>query len=167
MRRDWQELTPDRPYDAVAAIGVLEHVGRDRYAAFCRRIHDCLRPGGRAVLQAITHPTPGRHSTGMTFLQRHVFPGGELGSPAEITAAMTASGLVVKHVEAFGAHYVHTTRHWLERLQARAADAVALVGERRYRTWVAYLAPASVAFEMGSIDVQQFVGVRPHLKPTA
>lgn len=96
----------------------------------------------------------------MTWLTRHVFPGGELASVGTIVGACERAGFEIVDVEDLRPHYVRTTRHWVERLQANAVRARALVGERTYRTFVAYLAGASVAFEDGWIAVHQVVGAR-------
>lgn len=156
---DWAALAPQPQADAVSAVGLLEHVGPARYDAFFAHVLRLLRPGGRLLVQTITR-VPSQHETsGLAFLRRHVFPGGDLATVGAVVAAMERSGFQVQDVEAMGAHYARTTRHWVERLQASAAAAESLVGERVYRTWLGYLAAASVGFAAGFVDVHQVVAV--------
>jgi cyclopropane-fatty-acyl-phospholipid synthase len=109
----------------------------------------------------ITHATPGSHSTGMTFLTRHVFPGAEFERVGHIVSRLEAAGFRIVDVEALGGHYALTTASWLSRLQANREAAVRIVGERVYRTWIAYLAAATVAFRRGWIDLHQILVERP------
>lgn len=160
-RVDWQTAAPEVDFDRIVAMGVLEHVGVARYPAFFGRIRRWLRRDGLVLVQSITHPTTSPRTSGMAFLDRHVFRGGDLASVDHVVAEMTRAGLAVMHVEALGPHYVRTTRDWLARLQARRRDAADLVGDRAYRIWTAYLAAASVAFAEGWIDVHQVVARRP------
>jgi cyclopropane-fatty-acyl-phospholipid synthase len=160
-QRDCHTLDGTARFDKIAAVGVLEHLGLASWDAFFGRVHGLLRPGGLFLNHGITHPAPGRYSTGMTFLWQHVFPGADFERIGHIVARMEAAGFRILDVEALGGHYARTTRQWLDRLQARAEDARALVGERRYRTWIAYLAAATVAFAAGWIDVHQVLARRP------
>lgn len=156
---DWAALAPRPQADAVSALGLLEHVGPARYDAFFQHVRRLLCPGGRLLVQTITR-VPSQHETsGLEFLRRYVFPGGGLATAGTVVAAMERSGFQVQDVEAMGAHYARTTRHWVERLQASAAAAQSLVGERGYRTWLGYLAAASVGFAAGFVDVHQVVAV--------
>jgi cyclopropane-fatty-acyl-phospholipid synthase len=74
---------------------------------------------------------------------------------------MERADLEILDVESLRLHYARTTRQWTERLQANAARARALVGERTYRAWLAYLAASSVAFASGSSSLYQTIAVRP------
>ena len=158
---DYRDLPPSPKADKIAAVGVIEHVGVARYPAFFARVRGWLRPGGLFLNHGITHTTTSPRTSGMAFLDRHVFPGGDLATPAHTIATMERAGLDVLHVEALGPHYVRTTKAWIERLEARQTTAVALVGETTYRTWLAYLAAAHVAFAARWIDVHQVLARRP------
>ena len=159
---DWAGL-PDQPLaDKIAAVGLVEHVGPARYLGFFERIRRWLRPGGLALVQSITRSAEHAETTGLEFLRRHVFPGGGLATISGLVQAMELAGLEILHVEGLRPHYAQTTRQWVERLQARGTEARAVVGERRYRTWLGYLAAAVVGFEQGDVGVYQVVaGVRP------
>jgi len=105
--------------------------------------------GGILLVQRAIEPAYGKW----------VFPGGYVDRGETLEAAEGA-GLEVLDVENLRPHYVRTTREWVARLEANAGRARALVGERRYRTWIAYLAAASIAFEEGWIAVHQLVARR-------
>jgi cyclopropane-fatty-acyl-phospholipid synthase len=96
----------------------------------------------------------------MEFLTRHVFPGGELADLATTVRELERAGFEVLDVEDLRGHYARTTRQWAERLAANADRARTLVGERIYRTYLAYLTAASVAFEEGWIALHQVVSAR-------
>jgi cyclopropane-fatty-acyl-phospholipid synthase len=160
VQRDLYELTADGRYDKVSALGVIEHMGVANYPRYFGHVRGLLRPGGLFLNQGITHRTTSPRTSGMAFLDRYVFPGGDLASLEHTATAMEASGLEVVHVEAIGRHYVPTLREWLARLTARRDEAVALVGERTYRVYAGYLAAAAVAFAAGWIDVHQILARR-------
>jgi len=158
---DYRAVAGAARFDKIAAVGVIEHVGVARYPAYFAHLYRLLRPGGLVLNHGITHATPGRHSSGMAFLTRHVFPGAEFERVGHVVARMEEAGFRVLDVESLGGHYAETTATWLARLQARAGAARALVGDGRYRTWVAYLAAATVAFRAGWIDLHQVLACRP------
>jgi cyclopropane-fatty-acyl-phospholipid synthase len=158
--RDVHELAAPMRYDKVAALGVIEHVGVAHYPTYFARIRDLVRPGGLFLSHGITHRTTSPQTSGMAFLDRYVFPGGDLATLDYTVEAMQNARFTIVHVEALGLHYVRTLREWLARLLSRRDDAVARVGERTYRIYVGYLAAAAVAFEAGWIDVHQVLARR-------
>lgn len=160
-RADYRELSPELRVDKIAAVGVIEHVGVADFPDYFARVHRWLRPGGLFLNHGITHAsTTSPRTSGMAFLDRHVFPGGDLASLDHTVAAIEHAGFVVEHVESLGPHYVRTTRAWLARLTAEKTRAIEIVGERTYRVWIAYLAAASVAFDAGWIGVHQVLARR-------
>lgn len=159
--RDVYELPGTLHVDKAAALGVIEHIGVANYARYLGCVYALLRPGGLFLSQGITHATTSPRTSGMAFLDRYVFPGGDLATIGHTLDEMRRAGFEVVHVEALGPHYVPTLRAWLRRLLARRRDAVALVGERTVRIYVAYLAAAAVAFEAAWIDVYQVLLRRP------
>ncbi|HWP66544.1 MAG TPA: cyclopropane-fatty-acyl-phospholipid synthase family protein [Candidatus Limnocylindria bacterium] len=159
-RADWRDVAPEKPYDKIAAIGLIEHVGRARHPAYFAQVHRLLTPGGLFLNHGITCRAGARRTSEMAFLQRHVFPGGELAPLDAIVGGIERAGFEIVDVEDLRPHYARTTRQWVERLQANAERARALVGERVYRTYLAYLAGASVAFDEGWIALHQVVATR-------
>jgi len=147
-----------REFDAVASVGMVEHVGRSEMAAYCDSIHHLLRPEGRALVHGITN-RPGAGGNG-AFLNSFVFPDGELQEVGAMITALQASGLEVRDLESLREHYALTLRAWVARLEASWDEAVRLVGEQRARVWKLYMSGSRVGFEMGSIAVHQVLAVR-------
>jgi cyclopropane-fatty-acyl-phospholipid synthase len=158
---DYRDLPADLRFDKVAAVGIIEHLGIANYARYFARVHELLAPGGLFLNHGITHEKHWRRSSQTNFLETFVFPNGELDNVSHIVDVLEQARFEILDVEALRAHYARTTRQWVERLQANAERARALVSERVYRTWVAYLAASSVGFTQGSIGLYQVLASRP------
>lgn len=152
----------DGPYDAISSIGMFEHVGYDHLSDYFGQIARLLRPGGRLLNHGICRPG-GKHR-GMAkagFIQRYVFPDGELVELGRVITALQAHGLEVRHSEGLREHYARTLRKWVANLEARWDDAVAEVGEARARIWRLYMAGSALGFESGQIQIHQVLAVQP------
>jgi cyclopropane-fatty-acyl-phospholipid synthase len=158
---DYRDLPADVRFDKIAAVGVIEHVGIANYPSYFARVHELLAPGGLFLNHGITHEKHWRRGSQTEFLERYVFPNGELDNVSHIVDVLEQARFEILDVEALRAHYARTTRQWVERLQANADRARALVGERIYRTWIAYLAASSVGFTQGGIGLYQVLASRP------
>jgi cyclopropane-fatty-acyl-phospholipid synthase len=158
---DYRDLPRDVRFDKIAAVGVIEHLGIRTYPGYFARVHELLEPGGLFLNHGITHEKHWRRSSQTEFLERHVFPNGEMDNVSHILDVLEQARFEIVDVESLRGHYARTTRQWVERLQANAERARALVGERVYRTWLAYLASASVGFTRGSLGLYQVVAARP------
>lgn len=149
------------PFDKVATVGMIEHVGEANLGVFFRRIHDLLKPGGLALIHGITtEPAPPRERRLWrrgTFIDRYIFPDGELTPLSTRIAAAEAAGFEVRHVESLREHYVLTLRHWVRRLERAQATAEALVGSATYRAWRLYMAGSAHAFATGRLSVSQLL----------
>ena len=167
--QDYREVD-DGPYDAIASIGMAEHVGRrnlDRYFATAAAL---LRPGGRMLNHAIASRR-GSRITRSSFVGRYVFPDGELIDIADTVASMERAGFEVRDVENLREHYERTIRRWVDRLEEHWDDASALVGTRRARVWRLYLSGSINGFEDGGLLLYQTLGAKPdgwasHMPPT-
>jgi cyclopropane-fatty-acyl-phospholipid synthase len=154
---DYRELEGE--YDAIASIGMVEHVGEERIDLYARRLADLLRPGGRllnhgiAKLQDFDTPDEG------AFSERFVFPDGVPLPLSRIQQALERAGLITWHVEGLANDYAETIRHWTERFDARWDDAVRLAGMERARIWKLYLRAARQGFQTGWASIYQ---VRAH-----
>ncbi len=160
----------DGPYDAVASIGMAEHVGRRNLHRYFANAYALLRPGGRMLNHAIAS-VRGSRMTRSSFVGRYVFPDGELVDIADTVAAMEDAGFEVRDVENLREHYERTIRCWVDRLEERWDDAVALVGTRRARVWRLYLSGSINGFEDGGLQLYQTLGVKTdgwasHMPPT-
>ena len=162
---DYRDLPGSAHYDKIAAVGVIEHVGIANYPAFFGSVRARLNDGGLYLNHGIVHEFHWKPTSQTEFLYRHVFPNGDLAGFSETVTEMERAGFEVLDAEGLRLHYARTCRHWVERLRERAAEAVALVGDRIYRTWLLYLTCSSVAFEAGSIGLYQVL-MRKHGDPT-
>ncbi len=163
---DYRTLRADSPFDKVASVGMMEHVGRVRLDRYFAAIHRLLRPGGLFLNHAIAcvdgGPSTLRWATqrGGGFIWRYVFPDGELLPIGEVTAAAERAGFEVRDLECLREHYAETLAAWLARLEARMAEAVAIAGERRARLFRLYLAASAVGFRLGRTSVYQLLLAR-------
>ena len=156
---DYRELA-DGPYDAIASIGMVEHVGVAMLATYARRLAALVRPGGRVLNHGIVRLRPAPRSQ-RTFIARYVFPDGELHPLSAVVTAFERAGLEVRDVEALREHYPHTLRAWSRNLARHRDAAIAQGGAERERVWRLYMAGATLAFERGEIGVFQTLAVRP------
>jgi cyclopropane-fatty-acyl-phospholipid synthase len=150
---DYRELEP-ASFDAIASIGMVEHVGASQIDVYARRLATVLRPGGRLLNHGIARVRVGDPEAG-PFSERYVFPDAAPLHLSRIVLALERAGLSTDHVEGFPADYAETLSHWLRRLEDRLDDAVRLAGEERVRVWRLYLRTARQGFRSGFISVYQ------------
>lgn len=152
--QDYRDV-PGR-FDAIASIEMIEAVGERWWPTYFATLHDRLRDGGRAAVQAITI-TPDRfdgYRRGCDFIQRHVFPGGMLPSEPVMAARAAAAGLDFHVTRRFGGDYERTLALWDRRFQAAWPDIHRLGYPPRFkRLWEFYLAYCRAGFRTGTIDV--------------
>jgi len=158
--RDYRDLVSEESHDKISAIGIIEHVGIANYRAFFDEVYGLLRPGGLFLNHGITRNHYWTRTPQWDFLVEHVFPNAELDTVSHISSVMEQSLFEIADVEGLREHYALTCRHWAERLRANQDTAIALVGERKYRTWLLYLTSASVGFEEASIGLHQILGAK-------
>jgi cyclopropane-fatty-acyl-phospholipid synthase len=150
---DYRDLRGER-FDAIASIGMVEHVGENRIDLYARQLAGLLEPGGRLLNHGIarlrhTDPDPG------SFNDRYVFPDGETLQLSRVQLALERAGFVTHHVEGFAGDYAETLRHWAENLDRDLVTAERLAGPERLRVWRLYLRAARNAFLNGTISVYQ------------
>ncbi|MFI0937971.1 class I SAM-dependent methyltransferase [Streptomyces sp. NPDC021020] len=159
--QDYREVT-DSPFDAISSIGMAEHVGSRRYLEYARILHGLLRPGGRLLNHQIAR-RPLRDEEAYhvdEFIDRYVFPDGELAPVGATVSRLEEAGFEVRDVEALREHYGRTLRAWVANLEANWRQAVRLVRPGRARVWQLYMAASAVAFERNRIGVNQVLAVR-------
>ena len=157
---DYRAVT-ETGFDAVSSIGLTEHIGVRNYPAYFAHLRDRLRPGGRLLNHCITRPHNGRQETG-AFIDRYVFPDGELIGSGTIIAAAQDQGLEVQHSENLRLHYASTLRDWNRNLVEHWDECVAEVGEGTARVWGLYLAGSRVGFERDEVELHQVLATRNH-----
>jgi cyclopropane-fatty-acyl-phospholipid synthase len=146
-------------FDAVSSIGLTEHIGVRNYPAYFSHLRARLRPGGRLLNHCITRNHNKRQETG-AFIDRYVFPDGELiGSGTIVTAAQDA-GLEVQHTENLRLHYARTLAGWNHNLATHWDECVAEVGEGTARVWGIYMAGSRVGFERDEVELHHVLATR-------
>jgi cyclopropane-fatty-acyl-phospholipid synthase len=148
-------------FDAISSIGLTEHIGARNLAAYAAFLTAKLRPQGRLLNHCITRPTttaPVKVSRG--FINRYVFPDGEIEAVGTIVSALQDAGLEIRHAENLREHYAKTTAAWSANLDNHWADAVAEVGEARARVWKLYLAGSRLGFDQRRVELHQVLATR-------
>ncbi|ANW19855.1 class I SAM-dependent methyltransferase [Streptomyces clavuligerus] len=151
----------DGPYDAVSSIGMAEHVGAAPYLEYARQLRALLRPGGRLLNHQIARRPERAGSVYQVdeFIDRYVFPDGELSPLGSTVSALERAGFEVRDVESIREHYALTLRRWVARLEDGWERAVVLATPGRARVWRLYMAASALAFEHGRIGVNQVLAV--------
>jgi cyclopropane-fatty-acyl-phospholipid synthase len=158
--QDYRDVA-DGPYDAISSIGMFEHVGLARTADYFGDLFGLLRPGGRLLNHAISRPPAKRTRFARGgFIDRYVFPDGELLEVGTTVSAVQEAGFEARHVETLREHYARTLRQWVANLEGSWAEAVGLAGETRARIWRLYMAGSAVNFEAGRTQVHQVLAVK-------
>lgn len=158
--RDYRELAGQPPYDKIASVGLIEHVGRPNYAAYFAELFNLLEPGGLLLNHGITREREWKWTKQWEFITKYVFPNGDLDHVSHILTVMEDEHWEIRDVEQLREHYSRTCRQWCEALMANRERALRLVSEKTYRTWVLYLAGSSVYFGDGSIGLCQVVAAK-------
>ncbi|MEV0680687.1 cyclopropane-fatty-acyl-phospholipid synthase family protein [Actinosynnema sp. NPDC050436] len=147
-------------FDAISSIGLTEHIGKAKLPAYFRTLYRKLRPGGRMLNHCITRPDNRQRARTGDFINRYVFPDGELVGPGHLVSLMHDTGFEVRHEENIREHYALTLAAWGRNLDANWDDAVAEVGAGRARVWRLYLAASRLGFERNNIQLHQVLGVK-------
>ena len=161
---DYRDVV-DGPFDAIASLGMAEHVGADELPRYAGRLHDLLRPGGRLLNHAIAWSGGPVTWDDDRFIARYVFPDGELVGLSRMVGVLEDAGLEVLDVEALRRHYALTLRAWVRRLEEHWDEAVAATSEGRARVWRLYMAASALSFEAGVMGVNQVLVQRPGGEP--
>jgi cyclopropane-fatty-acyl-phospholipid synthase len=159
--QDYRDLD-DGPFDAIASVGMAEHVGTGPYAEYASILFRQLKPGGRLLNHQIAAVHPERPSSGRSFIDAYVFPDGELAPLGTTVSLIEEAGFEVRDVQALREHYGRTLRAWVANLEADWSTAVRLTSPGRARVWRLYMAASALAFEQGRIGVNQVLAVKTH-----
>lgn len=156
---DYRDLS-ETSFDAISSIGAMEHIGTAQLGSHFRAMAGRLRPEGRMLNHAITRTHSKHKNRPGPFIDRYVFPDGELQAPGTVIAAMHDNGLEVRHEENLREHYAATLREWGANLERNWDQAVEEVGERRARVWRLYMVLSRIGFETNRIQIHQTLGVK-------
>jgi cyclopropane-fatty-acyl-phospholipid synthase len=157
---DYRQL-PSSSFDAIASIGMSEHVGENQVDVYARSLFGLLRPGGVLLNHAIAAIDPDAKPLDDIFSTRYVFPDGEPLPLSRTQLAFERAGFRTGHVEGFREDYAITLGHWARRLDDRLPEAEALAGAERLRVWRLYLRSAAYGFRVGDLAVYQVRARRP------
>jgi cyclopropane-fatty-acyl-phospholipid synthase len=182
--QDYRDVSDGR-FDAISSIGMSEHVGRKALAPYTQHLFDLLEPGGRFLNHAIGRPVSsdpdpdpskvtessrqvqialgmrGPSKIGSPFMERYVFPDGELHDVGTMVSTFQAHGFEVRHLESLREHYAMTLRHWVSNLNKRFDEATEDVGVERARAWRLYMSMSAVGFERRHLEIHQVLCVKP------
>jgi cyclopropane-fatty-acyl-phospholipid synthase len=154
--RDYRDLPAEPVYDKVASVGMFEHVGLKNLPVYFSTVHRLLKPHGLFLNHGITHDSDGwQKSLSTEFINRYVFPDGQLDNISNIQQVMERARFEIADVEALRPHYALTLRHWVGRLENNHARALQYVNEATYRVWRLYMAACALEFEAGGVGIYQ------------
>lgn len=159
--QDYREVTGT--FDRVVSVGMFEHVGLKNLRGYFSRINDLLADNGICMNHGITSTDPDSAEApfgGGEFIERYVFPHGELPHISLALKEMSAAGLEVTDVENLRRHYALTTQHWSQRFEQHSAKLRLMVGEKRFRIWRAYLAGCTYGFTHNWMTLHQTLAIK-------
>jgi cyclopropane-fatty-acyl-phospholipid synthase len=170
--RDYRELGESEGFDKIASVGMFEHVGQVNMPAYFAKIYGLLKPGGLVMNHGITAGgiQPGHMGAGMgEFIEKYIFPGGELLHISHVLKDMCVAGLEMVDTENLRPHYARTLWAWSDALEERLDEArlvLASTGspeqaEKVLRAYRLYLAGSAMSFEQGWLGLHQIVATRP------
>jgi cyclopropane-fatty-acyl-phospholipid synthase len=157
---DYRDLEADQPFDKIASVGMVEHVGEARLQEYFTRAWHLLRPGGVFLNSGIA-ASQARRRQEPSFIAQYVFPDGELLPLTNTIGGAERSGFEVRDVESLREHYALTLHHWVHRLESHADEARRITDEATYRTWRLYMAASEHRFRSGELNVYQVLLARP------
>lgn len=158
---DYRDLDAAAPYDKIASVGMFEHIGLKNLPLYFQQVHRLLKPGGLFLNHGITHDAEGWEKTlSSTFINRYVFPDGQLDTVSNIQRRMEAARFEILDVESLRPHYALTLRHWVSRLEQQHAQALQHVPEATWRVWRLYMAACALEFESGEIGIYQILAAK-------
>ena len=161
--QDYREVS--QQFDHIVSIGMMEHVGEKYWPEYMANIYDCLRPGGKAMIQTIVIQDSlfDDYRKSSDFIREHIFPGGMLPSPRRIKEEAKKANLKVCDIFPFGVDYAITLEKWLARFDDRVCDIMALgYSDDFIRKWRFYLTSCAAMFRAGKIDVLQVELTKPN-----
>ena len=161
---DYRDLPEDRPFDRIASVGMFEHVGRANMQPYFSKIRRLLRPGGLVMNHGITAGGLANNQLGGgmgDFIEKYIFPGGELLHVARVAESLSSAGLELLDAENLRPHYARTLWAWSDGLEQHLDRARALTNERTVRAYRLYLAGCAMSFERGWISLFQLLAARP------
>jgi cyclopropane-fatty-acyl-phospholipid synthase len=157
---DYRDLDLSQQYDKLVSIGMFEHVGKSLLPEYFSRAWALLRPGGVFLNHGIAASATFVRK-GPSFVDKYVFPDGELVPIHRTLRVAEACGFEVRDVESLREHYMFTLRHWVRRLEANSDEARKIAGDVIYRVWRLYMSGSAHAFQTGRLNLYQTLLSKP------
>lgn len=157
---DYRDIDHDLQYDKVVSVGMFEHVGEGLLPEYFHRVWNLLRPGGVFLNHGISYSATYR-SRRPSFVDRYVFPDGELVPISTSLRAAELSGFEVRDVESLREHYALTLRRWVRRLEDHQDEVRRIVPDSTYRIWRLYMAGSAHGFRVGRMNLYQTLLAKP------
>ena len=158
--QDYRDVPDVGGYDKIVSIGMFEHVGMKNLPLYFLKMHELLKDGGAMLMHGITATNPDRRQVGRgagEFIDKYVFPDGDLPHVSDVIRAMANEGFEVVDVESLRRHYAKTLTQWAHRIDARPEEACAIAGEKRFRIWRVYLAGSAYGFRENWMNIHQML----------
>ncbi len=158
--QDYRDIPGSGVYDKISSVGMFEHVGRKNLPTYFGRIRDLLTDQGLVMNHGITAGDTDSRDVGLgagEFIDKYVFPDGELGHISLVTNEIERAGLEVADVESLRRHYARTCGEWAARLESHSERGIEIAGARRYRIWSMYLVGCAYAFSRNWINIYQIL----------
>lgn len=156
---DYRDV-PETGFDAISSIGLTEHIGVHNYPSYFGFMKDKLREGGRLLNHCITRPNNRSGAKAGYFIDRYIFPDGELTGSGRIISEIQNVGLEVRHEENLREHYALTLEGWCRNLVENWDQCVAEVGEGTAKVWGLYMAGSRLGFERNVVQLHQVLAVK-------
>jgi cyclopropane-fatty-acyl-phospholipid synthase len=162
--QDYRDILGSNAFDKIVSVGMYEHVGLKNLHLYFSGISRLLKPGGALLNHGIVATDPNGRAQGPPggeFIDRYVFPGGELPHLSRVIYEVARCGLEAVDMEDLRPHYALTLLHWMNRFEARAEEVIEAAGADRYRVWRLYLGGMAHAFDRGWLSVAQVLAYKP------
>lgn len=155
--RDYRDLPEQVKYDKVVSVGMFEHVGIKNFPTYFATVKRILKPGGLFLNHGITSETRWKSTPVSRFINRYIFPDGQLTRVSDVANSMERAGFEILDIEGLRRHYTYTLRHWVKALESNHNKATVLSSEVTYRLWRLYMAGSAFYFDEGSLGVHQLL----------
>lgn len=152
---DYRSIIGRELFDAIASIGMVEHVGRSRLPEYFQAAYRLLKPGGLFLNHGIGTGVVPSQNHGRSFSSEYVFPDGELIPISELLQFSESTGFETRDIENLREHYCLTLRHWVRRLEDQQELCSKLVSEPVYRIWRLYMSGAAHQFDTAQLAIYQ------------
>lgn len=154
---DYRDLPGDIAYDKIVSVGMFEHIGVKNFPVYFNLIKNLLKPDGLFLNHGITNDKGWLKSYTTQFINKYIFPDGELARISDVTTSMEDAGFEIIDIEALRPHYVMTLRHWIKLLDKNNEEVINSVGEHTYKLWRLYMSGSAYNFKQGSLGIYQVI----------